>query len=275
MICVMAEQRVARERDITRAQAVEYLKRVDPAMQRRMNVHVARRYARDMDAGYWIPGVAVVAFDRKGRLINGQHVLNALILSKRQTLRVIVSLNHEAGAFAGFDKNRKRSASDDLRVQGVDHAGLIASAATVLWQWENNEFSGEAYRTGHPDRPTAAQVCELVKAHPGIDQHLYKNPFRGKGLSLAGLRAASYILHGIDEKRAKVFFHSLIEGVGLPTPEHPIAVLRKRFIQMGEFEHLRSGETLACIFKAWNAYVRGEDLSSPLLRKGEPFPELA
>lgn len=270
-------KRKASERVVTRAEATEWLSRVDVEAQRSLNVDVAKRYAADMDAGKWAAGVAVIAFDRKGRLINGQHVLNGLLLSKQKTLTVILSLNHELSAYAGFDKNRKRSAKDDLKTMGIERANEVASVATVIWQWERGVFRGISYSSARSgaDFPTAAQVCEVVRTHPGIETHLYKNPFRGKGYSIGALRAASYILHKIDEKNAKAFFHSLVEGVGIPASDHPIALLRNRILRLGVGERLRTGETLAYIFKAWKAYISGESLSGPLLRKGEPFPDVS
>jgi hypothetical protein len=65
-------------KELTRDEANECLLRVHDGHQRNLGEQVAARYATDMDAGYWVPGVPVIAFDGKGRLINGQHVLAAL-----------------------------------------------------------------------------------------------------------------------------------------------------------------------------------------------------
>lgn len=267
------------ERDVTREQAVEWLKRVDDR-QRPMSKTHAGRFAIDINAGDWHDAVAHIAFDTKGKLINGQHVLNGLLLSKRKSLRVLVSLNYAPEAYAGFDKNRKRSAADDLKVMGVERSSEVASVLVALWKHEKGIFKGTNYLYGRggAEFPTAAESIEAYRKHPGIQEHLFKNPFKGKGPAIGAMRAGSYILHQIDEKRAKKFFTSLIEGTEIPTRDHPIGVLRDVFIHLDEKDsgpRAKPGLTLAYIFKAWLYYIRGQVVPpGPLLRKNEPFPEV-
>jgi hypothetical protein len=68
----------------------------------------------------------------------------------------------------------------------------------------------------------------------------------------------------------------LIEGIDLPSKDHPIAVLRDELLSLRHGERLRNGETLARIVKAWQMYVRGENVlvNQALIRKTDHFPEL-
>jgi hypothetical protein len=266
--------------DVTKEQATRWLLQRDEESQRSLNEGVAKRYLSDMNAGKWQPWVEQIAFDTDERLINGQHVLWALIRSEPGHVPLIVQIGLPPEAFAGFDKNRKRSARDDLKVQGVEKPGEVAAVATVIWQWERGFFNGTGWNAarGGEQFPTAAQVCECVDLHPGIHQHLVKLPavFRGKAFALGAFRAGSYLLHQIDERRAAKFFRSLIEGIDLPSKDHPVAVLRDEFLSLRHGERLRNGETLARIVKAWQMYTRGENVlvNQALIRKTDHFPEL-
>jgi hypothetical protein len=262
-------------RELTHDDAREWLIRVDGDYQRTMSPMVMIRYASDMDSGDWVPGCPMIVFDGKGRLINGQHVLSAFARSKLEKLLVVWQINRHPEAYMAFDHNRKRTPKDTLKWHGVDKPKETASAATVLWQYEQGFFRGKGYRSARGgDRfPTDAQIQSVVRTHPGLDKHLWKNPFRGKCLSIGALCTASYILHNIEPAIAAKFFESLIEGINIPSTHHPVAVLRKAFLDLGEGERMRNGETLARIFKAWNVYIRGNSISGPLLKKDETFPE--
>jgi hypothetical protein len=270
-------------REITKDEANDWLSQVDPTYQRSLSNFIALRYSADMNARDWVPGIPMMVFDKRGRLINGQHVLVAFVKSDLDALMVVWQINRHPNAYMAFDHNRKRSAADTLKWNGVEKPAETQSAAVVLYQYEQGFFKGKGFWTarGGDKFPSDPQIQRIVKAHPGLDKHLWKSPFKGKGFSLGALRAASYVLHSIDHEVAVKFFESLIEGINIPSSKHPIAVLRKAFMDLAEGERMRNGETLARIFKAWNSYVGGGDVSgigtagsgSPQLRRDETFPE--
>jgi hypothetical protein len=265
----------AHPRYVTRDDAQEWLLHIDETMQRARNPNLVERYAADMDAGNWQPGTALIARNGKGNLDNGQHVLAGLLRSRAKGVIVIYSENRVKGAYAGFDHNRKRTIKDDLKTLGVERPGDIGSMIIPIWQYEQGIFAGLNYmgkRSGS-HFPTPAQGCEAVKMHPGMHEHLHKNPFPGKEYQLSVMRAASYILHQLDRERAHAFFDSLVNQVRIPTTKHPIWVLSKAIKDLNKGERWRNGDAMARIFKAWNAYYLDQPIAGPLLKKNEPFPE--
>lgn len=261
--------------DLTRDEAQEWLDRVDEAHQRTRTDGRIERYRRDMTNGDWVPATDLIAFDAKGRLINGQHTLAAFIESNLKTLQVAWEINRHPNAYMGFDHNKTRKPADTLKWDGVDRAGEIAGMATVLWQYESGFFKGKGFRgsRGGDRFPTDSQVQKTVKMHPGMEKHLWKNPFRGKAFSIGAMNAASYIFDGIDAKLAKEFFEMFIEGIKFQTPRDPINVLRKEFLAMGERDRMRNGDTLLRFFKAWNAHVRREMVPGPLIKVNDAFED--
>lgn len=252
----------------------DWLSRVEPDYQRNLAESVVERYATDMNAGNWIPGSQIIAFDSHARLINGQHVLVAFVRSDLKTLEVVWEINRHPQAYMAFDHNRKRTAKDTLKWNGVERPGEMQSAATALWQYEQGCFGGKSYQSARNRFPTDAQVQHTVKMHPGLEKHLWKNPLKGKELSVGALNAASYILHSLDAKRAEKFYECLIENINMNSKHHPVNALIAVFKNLGPKERMRTGDTMARIFKAWNAFVRGEEVTGALLRKDESFPTL-
>lgn len=262
---------------LTRDKAREILLHVSD-VQRARSAAKVKEYARVMDAGDWKPWTALIALDRKNDVLNGQHVLAAFLESKLERLCVTISRNHETGDYAGFDKNRKRSAVDDLKYDGVELAGQIKPVATVLWQYERGLFDGTRYLTvrGGAEFPAPSEVVNTVKTHPHIQEHLHRSPVRGGGsYSIGALRAASWVLHQYYPEKAPKFFRSFIEGIDIPSLDHPIARLRQELFYMPKDKKLFAGETLARIFKAWILYSRGQKVAgTSLLKKNEEFPDV-
>ncbi len=86
------------------------------------------RYTRDMTAGRWIPTHEGIAFDTKGRLVDGQHTLNALLQSQTsQWLNVSKAVPPEALPF--INTGGVRSLRDALRISG---STVPLNAATII-----------------------------------------------------------------------------------------------------------------------------------------------
>lgn len=264
---------------VTREQAFEMLKHV-PESQRALGIGNAENYARDILADNWWTDVPEVSFDWNGELLNGQHVLNGLILSKRPKLKIKIGRNYDPKSYMGFDKGRKRTAANDLKFLGMDHYNDKAGMGRVYWQWSTGKFEGSLTNRSSSAFPTASEVVQIVTDHPGFGDHLFKNPFGGKhrDFSMSALRLGSYVICGVDRPRGEKFFKMVLTGDEIPAVEqpqyHPVKLLRNTLLNLGKDQRLRNGETLACVFKAFNAFYKGETLRAPLLRKGEDFPKL-
>jgi hypothetical protein len=263
---------------LTRDEAQEWLNQVDEEHQRKRQDSKVRVYASEIDQNHFRAGVPVIIFDHRARLINGQHILGGFLRSSAEVIIVTVQINLGDKAYQAIDENKKRSATDTLRWNGVDRPADVARVAGILHQYIKGYYTNKGYLGArNADKlPTNAEVEAIQKHYPMIPQHLWKDPGTG-GYSLPAMRAASVILAQIDPTYHQKFFTSLIEGVGIYDPKEPVAVLRAALIKAHQSANdrggWRHGETMLRIFKAWNASVRGEALSGPLYRKGEPFQD--
>jgi hypothetical protein len=261
---------------MTRELAQEWLDRVDEEHQRKRQESKVKVYANEIDQGHFRPGVPVITFDHRGRLINGQHMLGAFLRSSADEIVVTVQINLHDKAYQAIDENKKRSAGDTLRWNGVERPGEVAGVAAVLFQYFKGYYTNKGYLGARNAEklPTNAEIEAMQKQYPEIHSHLHKDPGNG-GYSLPALRAASVVLVQIDAEYHKKFFAALIDGVGINDPREPVAVLRNALLKARQSATdrggWRHGETMLRIFKAWNCGIRGESLGGPLYRRGELF----
>jgi hypothetical protein len=266
---------------VTAEDAREWLLRV-PEYQRNQKPRSLKDFEADMKEGYWIPGVAVIAFNDKGELINGQHVLVALVTSGVEKILCNVIINRWPDAYLGYDLGIPRRLADNLKGQTA-HPEEAGRALHVICLWDRGTYDasdGKGYINAREGSVNlhGRRGRELLAAHPGLEQHLFPNPFRSnKGTrSVAAMHAASYRLHQIDYEKAMKFFEQFREGIGLSKGD-PVLALRQKFMNMEKDQRWRSGPTLAHILAAWNAFVSGEKCGGGGLpfRIGQAFPKMA
>lgn len=96
------------------------------------------RFAEDMEAGRWVDyHPHGVSFDDTGRLIDGQHRLQAVLLSGVPvTMRVTTGLPPEMHAV--FDLGAPRTAGEILRREGVRDPSHAAALATMVHMYDTH-----------------------------------------------------------------------------------------------------------------------------------------
>src|SRR5262249_23972514 len=263
---------------INKEMAQKLLDRVDEEHQRPASEARIRRLLRDMDEGRWKPGVARVVINGKDQLIDGQKTLIAFLRSKLTTLEINYCFNPYPEAERGYDQVESRRLAQDLKWRGVESSSLVSPTVTVIYQYEKGYYRGTAYNAARSadQYPTGPEGIEFEKMHPGIAAHFRKTPpaFKGRGIPMAALFAASYILsQTFDHIQVEKFFTSLFEATDIP-PKSPIWVLRDALERRKGQKRLRNGEAVAWVFKAWQCWINKLPLTRPIMREKEPFPEL-
>jgi hypothetical protein len=106
-------------RSITPDLAAEWLKK-NHKKNRKRRMSKVKEYAEAMMKGKWFLAVQVIAFDSNGVLINGQHTLDAVILSGK-TIKCIVLMNCSTEAILVLDGGLKRSSDDRFGMAGRNY----------------------------------------------------------------------------------------------------------------------------------------------------------
>lgn len=245
----------------------------DRAPNRSVSSAVLNKYARDMAAGRWRLNGQTIKISRQGRLLDGQHRLEAAKKAKTAFPAIIVEGLTE-GILGTLDIGRRRAMSDVLRERGESNTIIFASALRWLWMIENNIVLAAN------SSPSSGELLEMLERRPGIRSSLKQvaaiRQIMGSGIAAALHRTFA----DKDEDRADTFFARLTDGVNL-APDSPILHLRERLLRTRASNRVRlaEAERVALSIKAWNAYRADKPMQLLVWRNRgvarEPLPTAA
>jgi hypothetical protein len=192
---------------------------------------VVKAYARDMANGRWIYTHQGLAFNDKDELIDGQHRLNAVILSGLAAVRMMVTFGlpskidgHEMTTMDAVDRGATRSVADQLKIQhGLKNGSVIAMICNSIAPICSSE------RTR---RLSVGQTLEIYRAFETAIQWVIVNRSHAAGLRQAGVMAgfcfaiATEIGKGSSTTPIMLMFEALVSGDGIK-PKSGIARLRE------------------------------------------------
>lgn len=120
---------------ITPTIAQEWFKKVDRSHQRSLRANHVDSLASIMRNGQWTTNHQGIAFDDKGRLMDGQHRL-AAIMKSGVTVNMIVSRGWQDNGIRimdTIDHNAKRTVGNSFQVTyGIKNANLVAAAVRTI-----------------------------------------------------------------------------------------------------------------------------------------------
>ena len=262
-----------------------------------MNTHnrnVRRRQIDQLRAvilkGEWIINGETVKFDWDGRLMDGQHRLEAIVRADHAEYCFVVR-NLDPKAQETIDVGMGRTAGDVITLRGLKYGQNLGTAGRFLW----NLLSYGTFADGRL-RPTHTEVADLVTSIEGVEDYarqamlLYgKTGLRpGVGTALMVLlREASQnlppqlwqddVLGDEPVDKAEEFFRRLERGTGFISDHDPVLRLRETLQRLRNLpkgsERPRSWVLAALTIKAWNAFVEGTEVQQLRYRRGGPQAE--
>jgi hypothetical protein len=190
-------------------------------------------------------GETVILSD-KWKLLNGQHRLNACILSKKPFPALIVQGLPER-VYRKLDSGEKRRAADWLAHEKEVNTKVLAAAIKTIWTWEQGTLcSNKRY-------PSNQELERTLQSHPGIrDFNTSTFAKSVKGLPGSLTLALRYIFGQFDKgKPAAEFFDKLASGEGLKKGS-PILLLRDKLAD----DKRSQAEAAAIVIKAYDLRFR-------------------
>jgi hypothetical protein len=243
--------------------AAEWLKWNDN--NRRVSKPHVKRLVSEMKAGNWQLNGQCLIMSCDGRLLDGQHRLNAIV-DADQTVVVDVRFGISPDAFTTIDEGKKRSPGDVLKIEGYANYNNLSGAAKIAIAYED----GRTQASGGADRvPTNTVILEWVKDHPEMEEltvtgnSLYLASDR---MVLTGSRIAAclYLAGKIDSDDANKFFATLATGIGIKGKTDPIYALRRVLVK-NKVDRLRNSSAefeQGQVITAWNAWREGRELQA-------------
>lgn len=244
---------------------------------RNLRGNVAVAYARDMKNGCWDLNGESIKFSANGELIDGQHRLQAVIISGA-TIKSLVVFDLPNSTQKTVDTGVKRQYSDQLTLAGESHANTLSALLRriIFWQSGNYLFSGTRTKITHAE---LAECLEREGERARNSTYAAAKMREGTGLHGSVLSFCHWLLSGIDEGAAEWFFDRLNDGANLPA-QHPVLVLRERLAkERSSYYSLGPSYVIALVIIAWNTYREGRPLKSlktpqgGLTRENFPMPK--
>lgn len=248
--------------EVTPALAEEWL-RWNKDNRRLVSARVLR-FAEDMEGGRWANHHPHgIAFDVNGRLIDGQHRLEAVVLSGASVvMRVTRDLNPEMHVV--FDLGAPRSSSDILTRGGVQNSAHAGTIASMLYLYDN--YPDVIWHT--PRYPSKTWQLEYVREHNEAVQESVRHAGVASRTSRIP-RSAYGVLYLLVDRHGLLSewdeWHSKIaSGEGLLKGD-PRLTIRNYFSHEAR---IREGSgiwqrqrRLALLIKAYRAYRDGRSVS--------------
>lgn len=139
--------------------AAEYLK--SNINNRPLGMHVVKNYAYQMKNGEWLPDVIdAIAFDTRGRLRNGQHRLQAVIMSG-VSIPFLVQRNVPDTYFDYVDTGKARMVSDIINIPDPK---TVAPGARVIAAFKAGATSLSSAARGRLDGTHTELSNRTIKA---------------------------------------------------------------------------------------------------------------
>lgn len=230
----------------------------------------AARIASDITAGRYGENGETLIFCDRGRLLDGQTRLRAVVLANKPIVTYCV-FGVSAAQFDTMDQGASRSTQDLVAVLGYKKYATVSAAAKLCLRYETSWLADNVpVRNWAVDDWLRKNGRELSDALSAMDE-------ASGGKFPVGCPPATVLFlyyYVKSHPKAGEFARGLATGAELRDGS-PILTLRTRLAQPG----LRPWYRVAFVIKAWNAFAAGRNLGviKWLARPGgaEPLPRIA
>ncbi|UTC29702.1 hypothetical protein BAJUN_00720 [Bajunvirus bajun] len=209
---------------------------------------------REIAEDRWTPNGQGIVFADTGRLLDGQHRLEA-IASGDKTVPLMVTHGAKESAYGTLDQGIKRTAADDLRSMGIANATKAASAARLILLWTKG-------LTPKSSVLAKSEITDFLIAHPEIaDIIATVHPAR-KSVPTSGLAAVYFMASQSKDPslrhRLDTFLKGLETGANLNAGS-PILTLRNTGQTLRKGASMSVDGWFGLTMQAWNAFSAGEN----------------
>jgi len=235
---------------------------------RSMRPKQVEAFARDMVNGVFFFNGSSIVVDENGRLIDGQHRLQACIDSGHSFVAILVT-GVPTFTRTTIDAGAKKTQADQLRYRGEANANDVAATIRLSMLWS----MGRQHVT-----PTNSEVINFLERHPEVREAVRLAGIIKHGVAKAPrspiAAVALNLLHaGVPADDVKRFISEVASGSA--GPGTATFGLFQTFVKWSQQQGRRSQfQHVGVTVKCWNATVLGHTPKLYRLRDGEQFPVL-
>lgn len=250
---------------VTPAMAKTWLEK-NADFNRKVRQGVVERYARDMLNNNWTMTHQGIAFDSKGRLIDGQHRLHAVVAASIP-VKMLVLRDVPTAAFDHVDLGYGRTAADVLRAEG--EGWITNEHISMARLMEAGSNIAEVCKNRSP-----FELRDMVKEHANAIQFVLSNiERRVRGITVAPVLAAVAVAYytELDRVRLAEFVRRLVDGVAIDPATDTVVMQLRDWLKdhVGMTSQTARQEMFLKTQRVIKAYMKGERLSK-LYTPSEP-----
>ncbi len=232
---------------------------------------VVGRYVESLNAGTFdgLNG-ETIKIDKKNRLIDGQHRLEA-IRKFGKPVKLLVVRGLEPEAFDTIDTGKSRTISDVFGAHGIANANATARASKLLLVWDQEKdeiIKSKAFNFQLFRKLDHHRIFEFyLKNKQLIDLYIGFNvASKNKAISKFGkglLTFCSIVLSRIDQDKAYIFFETLRTGITKSKEWRPLIQARDEVLSdQKKAKSLQENFKASLIFGLWNVIYHKADMEA-------------
>ncbi|MDG1949854.1 MAG: hypothetical protein P8J32_03480, partial [bacterium] len=234
--------------------------------------------ANQMRDGKWKFNGDTIVFDENGNLLDGQHRLEAVVLSKRE-VETNVTFGIDRETFHTIDTGKVRNSADVLSTQGYKNSLVIAAAAKLVMSLESG-VKGVASGGLKSTKFDNLDVLNFIKTRADFadvvnEAHKIWQSMPSRFVSGRIFCAMYYMFYKKHTSQARTFMKSVALGIGIESDSSAYH-LRNRLIKMhgDKLNRYTVFNKTAIIAKAWNFARKNEKIGRLNFRRDENFPKI-
>lgn len=244
---------------------------------RKLNKRLVAEYAQQIKSGEWLQNGESIKFSEEGKLLDGQHRLQAIILSETPC-EVLVIRGLKPESFKTIDTGKRRNRSDVLYMAGYQNVNALAGALRIVGIFEETRNRNIYPGIFKGRRMTNTRILELASTKKGMQtavdslygEYSYVNRLLGPSASAA----LFYVLSKKDKKLAKEFFSALATGINL-SEDSVMRSCRERLIKnLTDARKFDLGDRIVLVIRTWNFLRQGIRDKKLIALPNSPVPEI-
>jgi hypothetical protein len=245
---------------ITPAAATKILKEYNSHNRLRRDGRV-RGYAQSMHDKEWADNCVPVLFDDGGQLLDGQHRLEGIVVSKKaQILSVVFGVDFQT--FTTLDRGGKRKLADDLHTQGYAWAPVRAKLTNLLFREMNDNLLVTTRAPKNPEVSVGLAIAtgdELGDSITRALEFVYGFSHQWKPKKLFEREEAAFFfmkLEPLNQPAGIEYLHHLISGQVPPgsSAEHICTAVRNRLVNIDRKDKDAQALRLLAIHAGWQRF---------------------
>ena len=256
---------------ITPSIAREWIAKSERFRNRRLNPSHVKHLAGMMRSGQWRMVYDPIRIDDRGRVLDGQHRLHAVVDSDVNIEALVIrGLSEES--FLWMDIGRKRTSGDALIFGNVRHAKQVSVALSWLCRIEGGA-TGNDYQLPQPH-----EALRFLELHPEIEGSVARCMRASAFVSVGMLSALHFLFAKQSESLADLFIDAVVSGECLRAGDPALELRQKLIRSRGSKVGISPIEQCALAIKAWNMARAGAVCRTLRFRSRgvspEAFPEI-